>query len=203
MRCRFGWSSSPLPRASMIFPYPSRKGDGDSDGGGVAVEGDEDDEDGDGDDVDEDEEEEEEDRFSARRDILASASARSAGDASGDWLICGGGVRGVENAPVDCLCSVSKTSWSSFGKRGGLGEDPKGELGVFDDRWSRVVLSVARRGGDRQRRQSEVDERASRRARGVLVKVRNEAATGADAMVLLVGCGLTQDRLIFDFTDGA
>ena len=36
-------------------------------------------------------------------------------------------VRGVLNAPVDCFWSFSKSSCSSFGRRGGAGPDLKEE----------------------------------------------------------------------------
>lgn len=69
--------------------------------------------------------------LSVRLLMTLFASARSEGVESGDWFICGGDRwRGVENAPVDWRCSVSKSSCSSFGRRGGEGPGRKGRVGA-------------------------------------------------------------------------
>lgn len=46
--------------------------------------------------------------------------------------------RGVLNAPVDCSCSFSKISWSSFGSLGGAGEG-------FQPDWMGWVVEKGRR----------------------------------------------------------
>lgn len=58
------------------------------------------------------------DSLDVRSEMTFCACACSVGVESGDWLIFGG-LRGVENAPVDCFCRASNISCSSLGSRGG------------------------------------------------------------------------------------
>ena len=73
-----------------------------------------------------------------------SAPSDDEEEESGDWLICmreGAGSSGFgwEKAPVDCFCSFSKSSWSSFGRRGGEGPPNMEEVEV------EVLNAAARR----------------------------------------------------------
>jgi hypothetical protein len=78
--------------------------------------------------------------------MTLSASATSEVLESGDWFIRGGCLiaeagesRGVENAPVDWRWRDSKSSCSSFGRRGGEGPLPKERSGDWGKRWWGVV----------------------------------------------------------------
>lgn len=62
-----------------------------------------------------------------------------------------GSGRGVLKAPVDCCWSFSKTSWSSFGRRGGEGEgDQEVEREGVVESWRRWRRESVRGSLDRE-----------------------------------------------------
>lgn len=80
-------------------------------------------------------------------------------------MILGGGVRGVENAPVDERCRASKISCSSLGNLGGAGPPPKllnGDGGADLEDEESPFLEVTEVPKDRDGRSDRIGEDVKR-----------------------------------------